>query len=233
MRYVLAVDLGQSIDPTAVAVLQVTTRQDAVFASVDAKEPTPGAVVPPLDWFRVPGIGALKDPDAVARMDVRYLERLPLRMPYPAQIEIIAGLLRRPPLDRHPTDLVLDQTGVGRPVLDMFRRAGLRPIGVTITAGDSESSVDSETYRVSKLVLVSRLQALLHAGELRIAKDLREAPTLIRELGDFRATYSEATGYVRFGAREGTHDDLVLSVAIGAWWASRPHNRATVRALLQ
>jgi hypothetical protein len=63
------------------------------------------------------------------------------------------------------------------------------------------------------------LQSLLHGGELRIAKALPEAQTLAVELQDFRANITES-GYTRFGAREGQHDDLVLSVAIGAWLAS-------------
>ena len=67
---------------------------------------------------------------------------------------------------------MLDQTGVGRPVVDMFRHAGLSSIGVTITAGDSETRVHADEFRVAKLLLVSRLQAALHAGELRIAKEL-------------------------------------------------------------
>jgi hypothetical protein len=67
-------------------------------------------------------------------------------------------------------------------------------------------------------MLVSKLQALLHSGELRIAKELPDAHVLALEMQDFRANISE-TGYTRFGAREGQHDDLVLSVAIGAWFA--------------
>jgi hypothetical protein len=202
-RWIVAVDIGQAIDPTAVAVLQVSPPRNISEA------------VTPHD------LTVAHAKQSPPRVDVRHLERLPLRMPYTAQIEIIAGILRRPPLDRAPVDLVLDQTGVGRPVFDMFRRAGLRPIGVTITAGDGESQVDADNFRVSKLTLVSRLQALLHGGELRIAKELTEAAVLAREMSDFRATFSEATGYVRWGAREGTHDDLVLAVAIGAWWAGR------------
>jgi hypothetical protein len=88
---------------------------------------------------------------------------------------------------------------------------------VTITAGDGETHTP-DGYRVAKLRLVSRLQASLHSGQLRIAPGLKEAKTLAMELQDFRATYAES-GTARFGAREGAHDDLVLAVAIAAWYA--------------
>ena len=42
-----------------------------------------------------------------------------------------------PPLDGQ-APLVVDQTGVGRPVVDLFREVGLKPIAVTLTAGDAE-----------------------------------------------------------------------------------------------
>lgn len=33
--------------------------------------------------------------------------------------------------------LVVDQTGVGRPVFDLVTKAGLEAVGVTITGGDA------------------------------------------------------------------------------------------------
>ncbi|MGC1958407.1 MAG: hypothetical protein WA683_12310, partial [Pseudolabrys sp.] len=37
------------------------------------------------------------------------------------------------------TELVIDETGVGRAVGDIFNEAGLKPIKVTITAGNEEA----------------------------------------------------------------------------------------------
>src|SRR5262249_12276269 len=90
------------------------------------------------------------------------------------------------------------------------------------TAGDAETHAGDD-HHVSKGRLVSRLQSLLHAGELRIAPGLRDAKTLARELYDFRGIFGE-TGYARFGAREGAHDDLVLAVALGCWAAYQPRS---------
>jgi hypothetical protein len=210
-RYVVGLDVGQSVDLSAVAVLQVTTRQDRVDAMIDGK----GQPIS-MSWYRKAG-GGIKNPRGIDRIDVRHLERLPLKMPYPEQVRHIETLLSRPPLARPNTDLVVAMTGVGRPVEDMFHQAGLDPVSVTITPGDGESrGQDFRDWRVSKLLLVSRL----HSGQLKIAKSLDELQALAWELQDFRATASEA-GNWRFDAGSGRHDDLVLALAIGAWWACR------------
>src|SRR6516164_1552872 len=113
---------------------------------------------------------------------VGYLERLPLGTPYPGIVAHIGRLLGRLPA----AELVIDFTGVGRPVFDMFRFSGITPTGVLITAGTAETG-GSPIFGVPKLDLVSRLQALLHEGRLKIHKDLAEAETLVRELQDFAA----------------------------------------------
>ena len=116
------------------------------------------------------------------------------------------------------SQLVIDYTGVGKPVFDMFERCGHRPIGVTITAG-GEVKREGSICSVPKLVLISGVQALLHSGRLKIRKDLPEVPALISELQDFRAEVTDS-GYWRFGARAGKHDDLVLAMAIALWQAT-------------
>ena len=113
---------------------------------------------------------------------VGYLERLPLGTPYPGIVAYIGRLLGRLP----GAELVIDFTGVGRPVFDMFRFSGIAPTGVLITSGAAETG-GGPIYGVPKLDLVSRLQALLHEGRLKIHKDLAEADTLVRELQDFAA----------------------------------------------
>jgi hypothetical protein len=124
-------------------------------------------------------------------------------------VQRVARLLQKLPAG---TELTIDYTGVGRPVADMFAAAGLAPILVLIAGGASET-YDGGIVGVPKLALVSRLQALLHKGRLKIHKDLAEAPTLVRELQDFRCEYTVA-GSLTFAARAGKHDDLVLALAI-------------------
>ena len=145
---------------------------------------------------------------------VGHLERLPLGTTYPAIVAHVSRLLTK--LPGHP-ELVIDFTGVGRPVFDMFVCSGISPIGVLISGGTAETR-DGPTCSVPKLTLVSRLQALLHEGRLKILRELAEAETLVRELQDFRVEFT-AAGHLTFNARCGKHDDLVLALAIAVWRA--------------
>jgi hypothetical protein len=144
---------------------------------------------------------------------VGHLERVPLGTPYPGIVSRVGRLLGNFP---NP-ELIIDYTGVGRPVFDLFAYAGIAPTGVAITGGSVETH-DGPIHHVPKLTLVSRLQALLHEGRLKIHKELAEAETLVRELQEFRAEFT-ATGHLTFNARAGKHDDLVLALAIAIWRA--------------
>jgi hypothetical protein len=145
---------------------------------------------------------------------VGHLERVPLGTPYPGVVAHVGRLLTK--LPGH-SELVIDFTGVGRPVFDMFVYSGISPTGVLITGGTAETR-DGATCSVPKLTLVSRLQALLHEGRLKILRELAEAETLVRELQDFRVEFT-AAGHLTFNARTGKHDDLVLALAIAVWRA--------------
>jgi len=98
----------------------------------------------------------------------------------------------------------------------------LSPIGVNITGGSAITNAGN-VWSVPKGHLVSRIQALLHDGRLKIHKDLPDAPALVSELQDFRINFTE-TGHATFNAQSGKHDDLVLALAIALWRACGDHS---------
>jgi hypothetical protein len=65
------------------------------------------------------------------------------------------------------------------------------------------------------------VQALLHTGQLKVAAGLVDAPALLKELKDFRVTFTTA-GHAIFNARQGAHDDLALALALAVFGASQP-----------
>jgi hypothetical protein len=71
---------------------------------------------------------------------LRYLERVPLGTPYPDIVERVRRTTRAPELAgrRH---VAVDATGVGRPVVDMLRNAGLgaTTLPAIITGGAAEA----------------------------------------------------------------------------------------------
>jgi hypothetical protein len=195
--WIVAADLGQSTDPTAICAMH-------------------HRVIPSDNW--TPNAkGQFWKQDRAEHFDVRHLERLPLGMSYPAQVQHVANLLARPPLVG--AKLVIDETGVGRPVGDLMDQAGLRPKRVTITAGLETTQHGGNSWHVPKGILISGLDARLHTGELKIAAALSDAGALQEELKDFQRKVSE-TGRSTWSARTGAHDDLVLAVAIALWWAT-------------
>jgi hypothetical protein len=149
----------------------------------------------------------------MASLRLRYLERVALGTPYPEVVERVVGLTRSDELAGH-CHLVVDATGVGRPVVDLLRRAGpgCPILPVTITGGDAESR-DGAYYRAPKRDVIVGLHVLLQSGELKIAGGLRHGAALAAEMAEMRVKVTPA-GREQYGAwREGAHDDLVFAVA--------------------
>ncbi len=138
---------------------------------------------------------------------------------YPDVATHVKTLLDTPPL-KGKTQLVVDATGVGRPVVDMLIQQGLEPIAITITGGDQV--VFEKGWRVPKRDLVGCVQILLQTSRLKFAEQIPAVPALVQELLAFRVKIDPLTAHDSYGAwREGAHDDLVLAVAVAAWWGQR------------
>jgi len=195
MTYYVGLDLGQANDYTAIAVVEE--------AKLGERGESP--------------------------LHVRHLGRPPLGTYYPEQVAHVKELVESPELLEErldyglrkvvtiPPELVVDATGVGRPVVDMLRKEGLSFSPVLITGGDVEHH-EHGFYRVPKRNLVSSVQIALQSGQLKIAEELELAETLRRELLNFRIKVNISTAHDSYEAwREGDHDDLVLAVALACW----------------
>src|SRR5215204_4723700 len=138
--YTIAVDLGQVNDYTAIAVAERTAvptgRIDLVpnmAGYFDGNEHLPRTI---------------ERPQTLGSYDLIHLQRLPLGTPYTALPETLRAIehqLRQrwsdlvfqrhhvsPFLTDAPLELIVDQTGVGRPVVDLLRQGGFDPIAITI-----------------------------------------------------------------------------------------------------
>ena len=152
------------------------------------------------------------------RHAVRHLKRWPLRTPYPAIVAEVVGMLGKEPLEG--ARLVVDQTGVGAAVVDLFRTSGVEGLTpVLITAGNAVSRDGEGVFHVAKKELVSTLQVLLQEHRLRIAPALQYAETLEKELQTFRVKITAAANETFEAWRERDHDDLVLALALAVWHA--------------
>ena len=113
-------------------------------------------------------------------------------------------------------ELVVDATGVGAPVVEQLKEAGLNPVPVTITSGQRVKRV-AGAWRVPKRVLIGGLVGAVESGRLRVARGLPCAEAFKRELRAFRVAVTSHR-HSSFGG-VGEHDDLVIAVALAVWWA--------------
>jgi hypothetical protein len=167
------------------------------------------------------------DGKAGRRYDCRHLQRWPLGTSYVTIVDEVLALLEQPQLLQ--SVLVVDQTGVGRAVVDLFREAVRVPLkAVTITSGRGATRQANGDWHVAKLELAGVLQRLLAYRRLRIAPALAEAGTLVKELASFTVKVTAAGNEQAEAWREGDHDDLVLSLALAAWIGQRLNPGAPV-----
>lgn len=207
--YFAGVDLGQSRDFTAIAIVERAERAGEWDAAAYA--------------YR-----------KVTTLQLRYLKRVPLGTPYPEVVERVRSVMRSPAMTGRRY-LAVDATGVGRPVVDLLRRADVGGTlwPVLITGGDTEGSGQGY-FRVPKRDLITGLQVLLQRHGLEIAGRMSFSETLLKEMADMRVRVS-AGGREQYGAwREGQHDDLVLAVALACWgvrrvWQEKAVGERTVR----
>jgi hypothetical protein len=170
--------------------------------------------------------GAYVDPPApeLLSYDVRHIKRWALGTPYPQIVRETVDLLRQPPL-AEDTTLVIDGTGVGRPVVDLFTEAPgatFPTVPVVITAGNNVT-FDEGYWHCPKRDLVACVQVALQNKQLRYpeANKMRWVKELTHELGAFKYKITQA-GNDTYGAwRERDHDDLVLALALAVWQAER------------
>jgi hypothetical protein len=215
--YFVGCDLGKLTDPTALTVMH---RSLAVNAVTGLPEKT--------------GRG-----DYVYRWECRALKRYRLGTPY---LSIVADVLRicnRPELRPRPR-LVLDSTGVGVAVVEMFTRAlvdypDVECHAISITAGESFTSVAPMVrsnlvargqWRVSKVQLIGAIRDVLESRRFKVSKDpvtrkpIEFAEVLIKELTNFREKITESAN-MTYEARQGQHDDLVLATCLPIWLGSQ------------
>jgi hypothetical protein len=200
-EYFVGLDLGQSRDHTAIAVLE--------RAELGG------------DWDPVM-FAHLK----VVELRLRYLERVALGTPYPEVVARVRQVTRSEKLAGR-CRLIADATGVGRPVIDLLRIAdlGCSLWPATITSGEMETQQDGN-YRVPKRDLIVGLQVLFQQEALQIAGGLEYGPALMAEMAAMQVKITPA-GNEQYGAwREGDHDDLVLAVALACWGVRKAYPRA-------
>jgi hypothetical protein len=200
MSFVISLDLGQSADYTALAVVQDILNFDAKgkkHRSLHLRH---------LERY----------PLRTLYPDIAEGVTALMRDPKLSPEEFYGGRLRR----TRP-ELVVDQTGVGPAVTDLLKTKGLKFRAVTITGGN-ETTYGGGSWHVPKRDIVGALEVPFHTGQLKVAEELKLWPALKEELLNFKRKINLKTAHDSYEHwRETDHDDLVLATALACWWIAR------------
>jgi hypothetical protein len=234
-RYSVGVDLGQSNDPTAVAVLEkkIVPPASALFAPV-GESPS----------------NRLVEGDIV--YDLVYLKRPKLGTPYDVIARRVADLI----CELEPqgafgelgqVTLSVDGTGVGRAVVDLldaeFKRRGatskavpkvdFRRVSVTGSQGTLKRPTRTDGYwSVPKKDLIFPAVAAFQQGKIRIGR-VADREALVDELKNYRSKVNISTGNLAFEPwRESQHDDVLFATCLALWgWEVKRRGTTRLRII--
>jgi hypothetical protein len=194
--FYVGVDFGQAADFTAISVVE---RIDAPI-------------------FKCKSCGAT---NFETRHNIRHLERTALHTSYSLVVDRVEEFLRSDEL-RGKTKLICDYTGCGRPIYDMMRSRLLEVVPVTIHGGLVTGHSDYPGgWNVSKRDLISTLQLIVEGHRIQYASGLPDVQVMMDELATYRMKVDPLTAHDSYSAREGEHDDLLLSVALACWYSEK------------
>ncbi len=201
-KYYFGLDLGQNQDYSALSIIECVN--NSVPSGIEY-----------IKGFRPP------QPDpAKNEYHLGHLERFDLGTSYSVVVNKVSTLFNSEPF-KNISKLVIDATGVGDGIFDMFTAAGLKPVGIFFTGGNTVGK-SNKFLTVPKRDLVFNLLAMFETDKLKIASQLSHANILVNELLNFRVKINEKTGHDSYEHwREKDHDDLLFSVAIATWFAKK------------
>lgn len=223
-HFIVGLDLGQSADYSALVILEI--QQWVPAWTLTPGSPAYRAGLTTSGWVS-PAALTRSQRDAVdpfwherptrPPLTVPHLQRWPLGTPYPRIVSDVVDLLGAHPIGDTRLQLIVDGTGVGAAVVDLFRQSGMGwLIAANIHAGNA-TTYDGRNASIPKRGLIGAVSVVLEQRRLQISRALPEAVTLERELGTFRRRVTPAGHEQMASWRESDHDDLVLALSLAVW----------------
>lgn len=195
--WVVGVDLANSVDRTAITVVEVHRGW---------------AVTVEIAMWQNPNEKFEKHREEDLHYVVRNMIRPRQGVGYPEIIRQVQSVIQELPKLPDRTVLAVDETGLGAPVVASMRQSGLRPLGITITGGNAATLTGSRSWSVPKSLLVSELRLAMHQKRLKIAQGFAEREQLANEMAAFTARLT-ASGRATFEAAGDEFDDSVMSLS--------------------
>jgi hypothetical protein len=217
-RFAIGLDIGQQVDYSALAVVSL------IDTPLEDLDPRTGMLKFDstffVKWLERPALGTAFSTVVKRAVELRNDSALGRKaVTDDGRVEVL-----RPPI-------VIDGTGIGAPLVEMFQRNhNVRVVPVIITGGQELNAAHGR-FRVPKQDLVAALSVVFEMQQIKIASGLDLSDDLLGELKNFRMQTNAGTGHSTYDAKPGTHDDLLIAVALGVWWLEeqRRHTIGTVK----
>ncbi|NCC13718.1 MAG: hypothetical protein EOM32_10150 [Spirochaetia bacterium] len=180
-----------------------------------------------------------RDPLVVNYLDLIFQAKMQA-VRYTEQVKRIRELLDSINMIQN-TQLLVDGTGVGEPVVDMMREQGLMPLPIVFTGGTEARPVYADfgkvfgsssnafggfsgatvlkEMHVPKEDLVHAGMIIMQQGRMRMAANLQHADDFKLQLSRFKGSVNEKTGRKSYNNEtDDIHDDLVVTYLMASWW---------------
>jgi len=155
---------------------------------------------------------------------VRHIERCPIGMPYHDVVEKVWNMFQNPTIKRKG-ELIIDITGVGEPVYEMFEKRKLYPIGINIHGGNVVTDKGNGRWSVPRMDLFTTLRIMFESENIQIASSLPLNEELLEEIKNLRDRKSPLMKEEDILWRQREHDDIAFALMLCCWWAARTFPR--------
>lgn len=201
-QFFFCVDFGGLTDYTAIAILHRVLNQEE---SPDGRRPI-----------------YVENPRYYSAYKLRYLERFPLGMTYPEQVEKIKTMMEHPSLHGR-TQLLADVTS-NVSTRQIMQDKKMNPIGIWITSGRT-SSPSQHGYNVPKSELAAAINSVYQSRRIKVPYGLPFRKEYEKELEGFEPKLTDHKTLTYEAAQAAVHDDLVMAVAMGLWYGEKVYTR--------
>lgn len=125
---------------------------------------------------------------------------------------------------------IIDGTGIGEAVYDIYTSVGLDPLKIIFTSGETVSVEQKREkpsqrfgtvsgYKVPKVDMVSAAQVVFQQGRIRFAEDIEYRDECFQQLQAFVGKVNEKTHNVKYeNLTDEIHDDFVVNILMASWY---------------
>ena len=126
--------------------------------------------------------------------------------------------------------LLIDGTGIGEAVYDIYTAHGLDPVKIIFTSGETAAVENKREqfskkfgavsgYKVPKIDMISAAQVIFQQGRIRFAEDIDFRDECFQQLQAFVGKVNEKTHNVKYeNLTEDIHDDFVTMIIQACWY---------------